>query len=868
MNMFKKFHVAELLVCIFLTTSAISFAQPPAASQSSTPLKFGGRVMEYDIKHLVIDLAFDWKLKRASGTTTIILKMIKPLDVIHFDAGKLDVSKISSGDAKALKFIYDGGDADNGLAVHLGRTATPGEEITLKIYYHTKHVNEPDPNSLGGSFGKGLRFFEPTTASPLKRKQIWSCGEPQSNRYWFPSFDDLGDDRTAEVIVTVEKPLMAISNGELQSIKDNGNGTRTFHYNTSVPYPNYLTTLVVGEYDAVEQKHGKTPILTYGYPDEKDAVIATVERLPEMMDFFQKLTGTAYPFSHFAQVAVQDYPFPGLVGQRSMVIISDNYIDDHRTHADFYYLWDGIAAQGLASQWFGNLIHPESWKDFWLNEAFIHYLDGRFTEFKNGKDEYITYYLPWDKQLVMNDWNSNVRRPLVTKEISDLTLYTSDNFGKTRGALVLRMLQEELGDEVWTDAIKKYVSEYSNRKVTTELFKRSVESSSGRDLSKFFEQWVYGIGHPIFEVSEEYDPVNKELQVSLQQIQQKDTNSAFPQVDYFSGHMEISLGGVYRSIGIEAKEKNVFTFNLENRPAYVYFDVNNTWIKEINYKPAVEQLLAQLKNEKSSAAQRDAIMSLVSIAKDSTTGESLRLNITTALSEFIAGDAYWRVRNFAMSQLMSLIKLPYPEKIEKLLTRVAVCEFPWMRTSAISFLGNGRKKEFAPLYYESLKDSSERVINAAANALGKCGDENAFNALVKLKDQPSWKSQSLISALNGLKELGDPRGATVALDALGNNKLPRWWLAVPVWDYPIAAAETIVALGKQEEGYKIVAPGMKAALHGNDLNDIFMNLMLVSILATKDAQTIYDELKLKYKNNETLLNAVNYFENMYKENLK
>jgi HEAT repeat protein len=81
------------------------------------------------------------------------------------------------------------------------------------------------------------------------------------------------------------------------------------------------------------------------------------------------------------------------------------------------------------------------------------------------------------------------------------------------------------------------------------------------------------------------------------------------------------------------------------------------------------------------------------------------------------------------------------------------------------------------LVSEALNDSSQRVVNAAANALGKSKSPKAFDALVKLKDKPSWKSQSLIAALNGLKELGDPRGVAIAYEALANVQLPRWHLA-------------------------------------------------------------------------------------------
>ena len=65
------------------------------------------------------------------------------------------------------------------------------------------------------------------------------------------------------------------------------------------------------------------------------------------------------------------------------------------------------------------------------------------------------------------------------------------------------------------------------------------------------------------------------------------------------------------------------------------------------------------------------------------------------------------------------------------------------------------------------------------------------------------KSQSLISTLNGLRELDDPRGYEVAMNALSDKTLPRWWLAVPTWDYPIAAIETIVTLNKRESAFPV-----------------------------------------------------------------
>jgi aminopeptidase N len=142
-------------------------------------------------------------------------------------------------------------------------------------------------------------------------------------------------------------------------------------------------------------------------------------------------------------------------------------------------------------------------------------------------------------------------------------------------------------------------------------------------------------------------------------------------------------------------------------------------------------------------------------------------------------------------------------------------------------------------------------------------------ALVKLKNKPSWKSQSLISTLNGLKELKDIKGYETAINALKDaESAPRWTLAVPTWDFRIAAAETLVALGKNTEGYPIVLKRFKKSIEENDLSDIFNNVLLIATLGDPRGQVVFDELKIKYKDDASILNAVNSFETQFKEALK
>ena len=95
---------------------------------------------------------------------------------------------------------------------------------------------------------------------------------------------------------------------------------------------------------------------------------------------------------------------------------------------------------------------------------------------------------------------------------------------------------------------------------------------------------------------------------------------------------------------------------------------------------------------------------------------------------------------------------------------------------------------------DGLKDYSDRVVFMSAIALGKTKDPRAYDALMQLHEKPSWKNQSLISAMYGLKELQDQRAYNFTLATLVASEKPHWNLGTPIWDHRLAAAHTLVAL--------------------------------------------------------------------------
>lgn len=822
----------------------------------------------FDIEHVIINLEFDWAKKRAIGNCHLNLTIKNTTRLITLDAGMLTINRLLLN-GKTLQFDCPLNDKPHNFIIHLDREYHKDEFFTLKISYHTNHVNHSDPNAIWGSFGKGLRFFQPTSTTPKKQKQIWNSGEPDGNKYWFPGSEDIADIHTTEMLITVDKNFTALGNGELINLIDNRDNTHTFHYKSKNPFPNYLVSIVVGEYALYEQKLGTTTIQNYGYYTEMDAVRSTTELLPDMLKFLEEKTGFQYPYSNYKQVVVQDYPFPGLVGQNTMAILSDNYIDDYGVHKDFKYLWDGVAVQALTNQWFGNLIMPKSWKDIWLNNAFGQYFAGLYTAKNNGKDEYLTYVLPWEKTNVWNDWANGNRHPIVTDSFSDISKFTSDSYSKYRGALVLHMLQRELGDDLWWEVVRKFVNQYAFKQVSTSEFQKVIEEVSNHSYQWFFDQWIYKIGLPKFEITKSYNKNTKQLTLNLKQVPQIDSLTKYNQVRYFEGKVEIEIDGSSNHVLIEPKEINQYYFDCSNRPSYVHFNKNDIFLCEYNFEKSYDEYLKQLQKSNDVLAKQIALDHLVVAILDSNIANSFKAKCINEIKKETLSNQYWRYRNYALGSLSKVISLPYDESLVSLLKKIIYSkDNAWLRASALNILGKSQKMEYEPVYIEALKDSSDRVINTAAIALGKTKSTNAFEALMGLEQRHSWKNQNRISALNGLAQLGDARALDYVLNCIKDNSSPRWYLATPVWDYPFAAIHTLVRLGKSELAYPILMDRFKHSLEEDDINDIFQNVQLIDLLADKRAVEMYELLKQKFYQNSTVLESIKVYEANYLQSIK
>jgi aminopeptidase N len=850
----KNTPIACWICCCFV------WAQTPAPGMPLLPIP---RERLFDIQHIALDLQLDFALRKVYGFAEITLVPVSTIHEITLDAAFLQIQNIQliqEGAGTALPFSCSPDDRDDNLRIALPRAFSAKETLVVRIEYHSTYHNQSDPNNLWGSYGKGLRFFEPGSTEPRKRRQVWSMGEPQGNRYWFPSRDAPDDLRSCELRLTVPRPLRVVATGQLVHTRENADGTTLFHWKNEVPHFNYQTAFVAGEYALQQQQQQGVALCTYAYPDEQEATQATIIRLPDMLHFFTELTGAKYPYPAYNQVFVQDFPWGG--GQHpGMSTISENMVDDAGTHADFFYLWDGVEAQDLAAQWFGGLLTPADWSDQWLSKSFALYLDCLYSEYKNGQDEMQLWNRKFQLNTCLADWHAGNRRPIVPRNYADPALMCFDNFS-LRGALVLHLLRYELGEELWKKVLRKYVSQYAGKVVTTADFQRVVEQVAATPMAWFFDQWVYKTGHPVFEIDQQYEEQKHQLLLIIKQIQQPDSLDQYPRTAFFQGSMDIEIGAKTERVFLEPRAENRFVFSAPAAPGWINIDAGHAWIRELRQTQTAEAWRQQCLYSKDIMARSAALSELANLYRADSTAPALRQSIAHTFQTLIAGDAYWRLRYTAMQLLQGLnAGKPLDAPTETLLFQVIQREKSWNRAAAVAFLGSTAQMKYDSLYLSLLEDESDRVINAAANALGKSRSPRAYEALIHLKDKASWKNQRLISALNGLRELGDPRAADLALASLRDTPAAaRWTLATPVWDFRLAAAETLRALGKGMDRYSIVYQRFVKSLEENDLHDVFSNLLLVSTLADARGLEWMPIVREKYKGCPECQEALNGFE--------
>src|SRR5213078_309907 len=154
-----------------------------------------------------------------------------------------------------------------------------------------------------------------------------------------------------------------------------------------------------------------------------------------------------------------------------------------------------------------------------------------------------------------------------------MELLNANNYEK--GAWVLHMLRSQLGDEAFFKGVRDYYNSHKEANATTEDLRTALDKASGKDLKNFFARWVYGSGHPRYQVLWTVNDSQTSLTVTVNQLQDGD---AF--LDPLPIELTIDNQKVPSVINPNAKTVSL-TIPLNGKLTATAFDPNDTLLKEV-----------------------------------------------------------------------------------------------------------------------------------------------------------------------------------------------------------------------------------------------------------------------------------------------
>ncbi|MBC7798004.1 MAG: M1 family metallopeptidase, partial [Pyrinomonadaceae bacterium] len=444
---------SNVLLCfVFLL-----FSVAVSAQQSGT------RIRNFDVQHYVIRTSFDRSAKTVFGETTVRLKpLTTTFDAFYLDAAGMQIESVSlETNGKPLKFAADA----NRLNITLDKSYSTNDEISVRVKYK---IVKP---KLGVYFVSGEVF-----GSYKRPAQIWTQGEPEENHYWFPGYDSPDDKATSEQYITVNLDEKAIANGKLLEVKKNGK-TQTYHYKMDVPHSTYLVSFVIGKYKQVTEKYKNVPLGFYVYEGTDFIVPRAFGKTSTMMKTFGKLLNYEFPFEKYDQTVVGKFNFGGMENITATTLAdTEIYAATNSKSRDA----ENLVSHELAHSWFGNLVTCKNWSNLWLNEGFATFMESVFIENQYGREEYLKE-MKTNANAYFGEESVGIRHPLQNpRALPNILLFDSTTYKK--GAVVINMLREQVGDEMFWKSINNYLNKHKYQNVESKDLQTAFEQTSGQNL--------------------------------------------------------------------------------------------------------------------------------------------------------------------------------------------------------------------------------------------------------------------------------------------------------------------------------------------------------------------------------------------------
>jgi aminopeptidase N len=459
-----------------------------------------------DVIHYEFNIAVNDSNDVISGRTIISLRFSALSSAVSLDLKNI----ASSGKGMSVTSVTLNGQAakwshqNNRLTVQTEGVVKPGDEALIEIVY-------------SGIPADGLIISK----NKFGDRTFFSDNWPDRASNYIPTVNHPSDKATVDFIITAPSHYKVVGSGYLVEESELGKGTRLTHWKEDVPLP--VKVMAFGAADFATRLAGEVkgiPVWTWVYHENRKEGFYDYAMAVRPLAFYDSLIG---PYSYEKLANVQSKTIFGGLENAGCIFYSENSVTGQGRA-------ESLLAHEISHQWFGNSVTEESWHHIWLSEGFATYLTSVYME-KTYSKEKLAERMKSDRDRVIRYYD-RTPAPVIDTTITDLMKLLSTN-SYQKGGWVLHMLRQEVGDEPFFNGLRLFYSHFRNKNALTADFRKVMEEVSGKNLEKFFYQWLYVAGQPELKITSAAGKKKGTIDITIEQTQ-----------DYlFSFDLELKIAG-------------------------------------------------------------------------------------------------------------------------------------------------------------------------------------------------------------------------------------------------------------------------------------------------------------------------------------
>ena len=439
--------------------------------------------LQPDLKNFTFDGEQSVDLLILEATSTIVLNSI------DLEIGNTALH--ANGTTLTSKSVTIDKDAET-ATLDFGETIQPGD-ARLEMAF-TGELND-----------KLMGFYrsEYTSQDGETRYLATTQFEPTDARRAFPCWDEPAKKATFEVTLVFSDEYQAVSNTPVVEEAVPGPGLKSVRFAETPIMSTYLLAFIVGNLTSIEERAaGGTTVGVWTTPGKEDQASFALDTSVKLLGYFNEYFGIPYPLPKLDHIAIPDFAAGamenwGAVTYRETALL----VDPDNSSAGTRQRVAEVIAHEMAHMWFGDLVTMEWWDDLWLNESFASWMGNKAVDWLFPEWEMWTQFVNMDTNRALSlDGLKNshpieqaVKNPAEVSQLFDAISYS-------KGASVIRMLENFLGEESFRKGLNRYLSSHMYDNARTEDLWSALETESGQPVTAIMDSWVKQMGYPVLQV--------------------------------------------------------------------------------------------------------------------------------------------------------------------------------------------------------------------------------------------------------------------------------------------------------------------------------------------------------------------------------